>query len=731
MSLQDAQRLANFAKWTGDNKISLREKKTSALWERAKIVFGQGPQTSEQADVYLRRYDVLPNFSRTKLDSLKQLKLLAEKEPTLDKEFALSELAFNEASVADTMGRKEKAKLWYLASVYHAYRYLFSPNFNSHRNAYSPEFRMTVDYYNQSLENLLRILNKEDGLRPNVTRDLNIDGWNVAFQIRLNGPWKAEDFDKIEFANDFEIKGVGNKHRTEGLGVPLIAARKQKHKTVSPAEKYYPTGLAFPITAFLRFSEESCEIGTQNVNNVHCIIEMHDSLSNKNVVVRNRAAPLESDITTPLAYFLQNPLVSTKVLETVGLLDGKLLDNLAGLYMLEPYDPNRVPVVLVHGLWSSPLTWLEMFNELRALPEIREQYQFWFYLYPTGQPFWASASQMRVDLNEVRATVDPNKEFVTLDQMVLVGHSMGGLVSRLQTVDSGDAFWRILSDRPFDELDAESNIKNEIRDVLFFKANPSVKRVVTIGTPHRGSSFANNFTRWLAHRVIRLPDIVSGNRLKQIRNRDEIFKNKEILATKTSIDSLSPGSPFLAELLNRKSAPWVQLHNIVGNVEKRQYFGIAGELKPTNSDGIVATESSTFDTAVSSIEVNARHQDIQSQPKTILEVRRILLEHITDIRQAKAAHQLRLGTNQSQQRDLSRNRAQQAGFHMEELPPAQDSLPQKHNSAQHSSLNPTTTSRQNLSQPSSLQHNQIRPGSAVRRISDGPNEVPVPEFSRN
>ena len=201
--------------------------------------------------------------------------------------------------------------------------------------------------------------------------------------------------------------------------------------------------------------------------------------------------------------------------------------------------------------------------------------------------------------------------------------------------------------------------------------------MVTIGTPHRGSSFANNFTRWLAHRVIRLPDIVSGNRLKQIRNRDEIFKNKEILATKTSIDSLSPGSPFLAELLNRKSAPWVQLHNIVGNVEKRQYFGIAGELKPTNSDGIVATESSTFDTAVSSIEVNARHQDIQSQPKTILEVRRILLEHITDIRQAKAAHQLRLGTNQSQQRDLSRNRAQQAGFHMEELPPAQDSLPPK------------------------------------------------------
>lgn len=718
MSLQDAQRLANFAKWTGDNKISLREKKTSDLWERAKIVFGHGPKTSEQANVYLRRYDVLPNFSRTKLESLKELKLLAEKEPTLDKEFTLSELAFHEASIADTMGRKEKAKLWYLASVYHAYRYLFSPNFNSYRNAYSPEFRMTVDYYNQSLENLLRILNKEDGLRPNVTRDLNVDGWNVAFQIKLNGPWKAEDFDKIEFANDFEIKGVGNKHRTEGLGVPLIAARKQKTGTGgSLAEKYYPTGLAFPITAFLRFSEESCEVGSQNVNNVNCMIELHDSLRNKNVVVRNRTAPLESDITTPLAYFLQNPLVSTAVLETVGLLDGKLLDDLAGLYMLEPYDPNRVPVVLVHGLWSSPLTWLEMFNELRALPEIREQYQFWFYLYPTGQPFWASATQMRADLNEVRSTLDPNKQFITLDQMVLVGHSMGGLVSRLQTVDSGDAFWRILSDRPFEELDADASIKNEIKNVLFFNANPSVKRVVTIGTPHRGSTFANNFTRWLAHRVIRLPDIVSGSKLKQIRNRDEIFKNKEILATKTSIDSLSKGSPFLAELLNRQSAPWVQLHNIVGNVEKRQYFGVAGEFKPTNSDGIVETESSMFSSAASSIEVNARHQDIHSQPKTIMEVRRILLEHITDIRHAKAVHQRRFGQHDARQNGVNRSPVQQAGFFIEDLPPAEEP-----NESKQGSKTQSRTGQPNASQ---------RPHSETRRIRDNSSEIPVPEFSRN
>ena len=75
--------------------------------------------------------------------------------------------------------------------------------------------------------------------------------------------------------------------------------------------------------------------------------------------------------------------------------------------MVEPYDPAKIPVVMVHGLWSSPLTWMEMFNDLRAFPEIRDQFQFWFYLYPTGQPFWISAAEMRKDLEVLHNTLDP------------------------------------------------------------------------------------------------------------------------------------------------------------------------------------------------------------------------------------------------------------------------------------------------------------------------------------
>ena len=135
--------------------------------------------------------------------------------------------------------------------------------------------------------------------------------------------------------------------------------------------------------------------------------------------------------------------------------------SLTGLFMLEPFDPGKIPVLMVHGLWSSPMTWMEMFNDLRSFPEIRDQYQFWFYLYPTGQPFWVSARQLREDLAQARAVVDPRHQAPALDQMVLVGHSMGGLVSTLQTLESGNDFWAVLSDRPFEELQAEDETRQQ------------------------------------------------------------------------------------------------------------------------------------------------------------------------------------------------------------------------------------------------------------------------------
>ena len=181
-------------------------------------------------------------------------------------------------------------------------------------------------------------------------------------------------------------------------------------------------------------------------------------MEDTSVEVCGARVPLETDLSTPLAHFLSQPALDDTRVSTLGLLNPGEVKKLTGLYMLEPFRADKIPVLMVHGLWSSPVTWMEMFNDLRSDPLIREHYQFWFYLYPSGQPFWFSASQLRTDLANMRRALDPYRQQPALDQMVLVGHSMGGLVSKLQTVDSGNRFWQTLSDKPFAELQALSLI---------------------------------------------------------------------------------------------------------------------------------------------------------------------------------------------------------------------------------------------------------------------------------
>jgi pimeloyl-ACP methyl ester carboxylesterase len=343
--------------------------------------------------------------------------------------------------------------------------------------------------------------------------------------------------------------------------------------------------------------------------------------------------PLQTDLTTPLAYFLDTPQFREKNIATAGLLNPHEQQDAKGLFMLEPYDPNRIPVLMVHGLWSSPLTWMDMFNDLRSFPEIRERYQFWFYLYPTGQPFWISAKQLRDDLASVRDTVDPRHQHVPMDQMVLVGHSMGGLVSRMQTLESGDDFWNIISDEPVDKLNGDPEDINKLVSTLKFNPNQSIRRVVTIATPHRGSHFANQYTQWLGRAVIKLPKIAvrTGNRL--VKANPGVFKDTDLITINTSIDSLSPESPIFPVMLRAKTSPLVQYNNIYGVTDEAQWFRRA----VGDSDGIVSTASARLSSSGEldqrDFQVNANHTTIHTKPETILKVRAILMEHLESIDQ--------------------------------------------------------------------------------------------------
>jgi len=273
------------------------------------------------------------------------------------------------------------------------------------------------------------------------------------------------------------------------------------------------------------------------------------------------------------------------------------------------------------------MTWMEMFNDLRSSQAIRDHYQFWFYLYPTGQPFWISATQLRRDLAEARQALDPYHREPALDQMVLVGHSMGGLVSKLQTIDSQDRFWHLASDMPFRLVKADAEIRQKMQRVFFFHPNPSIRRVITIGTPHRGSSFSNQTTQWLTAKLISLPQMLTDSRQQLFRDNKGMFRDKSLLKVETSIESLSPDCRIFPVMLSSRRPPWVKYHNIVGLVPDDQWLTswLAG------SDGVVAENSARVDGVDSELIVAADHTTVQSHPRAVLEVRRILLEHLAEL----------------------------------------------------------------------------------------------------
>jgi pimeloyl-ACP methyl ester carboxylesterase len=295
--------------------------------------------------------------------------------------------------------------------------------------------------------------------------------------------------------------------------------------------------------------------------------------------------------------------------------------------MLEPYDPNRIPVLMVHGLWSSPLTWMDMFNDLRSFPEIRQRYQFWFYLYPSGQPFWISATQLRSDLFAMRQTFDATGQDRAIDNTVLVGHSMGGLISRMQTIDSGDDFWNLVTNQPREKLRGPPEDVNKLVSALDFRPNKSVSRVITIGTPHRGSTLANTTTRWLAGKIIKLPKMAvsTGNRLT--RANPGYFRDTRLLTEANAVDSLAPDSPIFPVMLRAKKAKHVRFHNIIGVLDDPPWLAGRGH----RGDGVVDYASAQMDDVESELVIDANHTSIHMTGKTIFEVRRILLEHLQEI----------------------------------------------------------------------------------------------------
>lgn len=296
-------------------------------------------------------------------------------------------------------------------------------------------------------------------------------------------------------------------------------------------------------------------------------------------------------------------------------------DQPARLIPLEPYEPGKIPVILIHGLASAPGTWRELLDAAEEDPILCGRYQFWVFQYPTGASYLQSAAALRHSLAETRRRLDPYGEDSALSQAVLVGHSMGGLIAKLQVADSGDVLWNAISDIPVDAIQADQETRDHMAETMFFTPQPGISHVIFIGTPHQGSLWSDYSVGRFGRTLIAFPEAVRENYQKVLAsNRNLLHLDSDTVPT--SIDHLSPQSQVLQATNRMPLDPQVALHSIIGT----------GYYQPDDSsgDGVVSDTSARIAGAASEISIECRHADMNQHPGTISEVRRILYQHLQD-----------------------------------------------------------------------------------------------------
>jgi len=333
------------------------------------------------------------------------------------------------------------------------------------------------------------------------------------------------------------------------------------------------------------------------------------------VRVGERDVPLELEPTATLAYGLEGAPVWDFEIAGFRFAEQPVFGD--GLIMLHPYRPGRVPVVLVHGTASSPARWAEMVNELSNDPILRDRVQFWAFQYNTGQPILYSALLMRRALSAAVAEFDPAGQDPALRRIVVIGHSQGGLLTKLMAIHSGTRFWDNMSTVPIDQLDAPSETRQLLQEASFFEPMPTVERVVFIATPHRGSFRATGWILGLVRRLVNLP----GTLVSQFQNllAAPAFAELRMSRLPTSVENMSPGQPFVRALGASPIDPRITAHSIIAVLGAGPLTG--------KTDGVVAYESAQIEGVASEKVVRSSHST-QSNPETIEEVRRILRQHI-------------------------------------------------------------------------------------------------------
>jgi pimeloyl-ACP methyl ester carboxylesterase len=525
-----------------------------------------------------------------------------------DDVFALAELSFQHAS-------RTRQRQYFLASVVYAYAFLFPGSARTPADPFDPRFRLACDLYNRGItEGFASADGRLVELRAG-SYALPFGPLEVAFD---EGEliWGSRRLVSLVPVADLEVRGMWARYRWAGIGAPL-AASTEPLDPERGFEDFVQPWVKVPITAVLRILEPRRALMQ---GRVVAAFEVDPATSPTTTEIDGREVPLEIEATAALAYTLAESPVWRQ--EIKGFLQGAgVIDEQTQLAALSPYQRGYIPIVLVHGTASSAGRWAQLLNELGNDPRISGHYQFWLFTYDTGNPILYSAMLLRQALQRAHERLQEGAPDPALDRMVVIGHSQGGLLSKLTAVESGERFYRNLTRLPFDRLVLPDHTRTLIRNMTFVEPLPFVRRLIFISTPQRGSYIAGNVVAHWLTRFVTLPvDVVRATSDLITLNRDAISL-AVVGQAPTSVHDMRPGNSFIETLAAMPLAPGVASHSIIAVRGDGPY--------EDGDDGVVAYRSAHLSDTLSELVVRDGHS-CQANPFTVEEVRRILLENLKE-----------------------------------------------------------------------------------------------------
>jgi pimeloyl-ACP methyl ester carboxylesterase len=334
-----------------------------------------------------------------------------------------------------------------------------------------------------------------------------------------------------------------------------------------------------------------------------------------------RAIGVVLTLTTPSTASDSPEVAANSVRAAKALPRDALFENGPGrLESQTPYERGKVPVVLIHGLWGSPRNWQRMIEDLEARSVLRTRCQFWTFQYASGDSILYSAHLLRQSLRQARRVFDPDASDAAFDRMVVVGHSLGGILAKMMVQSGGPRLWQTVCARPFDQVALPPEERRILRETFFYKPVPEVRRVIFVATPHRGTPLADGRLRELATRLCWQSD--RFRRAQEVllsHNEPDMFATGFPGEFATSAAELAPNHPLLLKLGDLVIDRSVRSHSVISDLRDPP--------KPNGTDGIVPFRSAHLDGVASELLIHGVHLCLNS-PFVIEEIGRILLEHL-------------------------------------------------------------------------------------------------------